>query len=78
MAKPAEAPTRGRPPTGAAKTSTERNAERRERLKQEGWRSVTALLDPAAAAALERLCAAGLTIDQAVGQALVAHAARRR
>lgn len=74
--KPDEPRRRGRPPTGTAKSSTERNDARRERLKRSGCRILsTVTLDPFAAVALARLTADGrVTIDEAVSAALVAHA----
>lgn len=64
-------PRRGRPPTGEALTSTERNNARRARLVREGHRVLgSVILTPAAAAALDQLTAGGATIDQAISAAL--------
>lgn len=76
---PAAQKVRGRPATGKALTSTERNRLRAERLARAGWRRLGSVqLPPAAAAALEQLTAQGLTIDQAIASALEAAAAAQR
>lgn len=76
---PTEPRRRGRKPSGNAKTSTERNDARRDRLRQAGGRVLsTVLLDPLAAAALAQLTAGGDTIDQAISAALVDRAAAVR
>ncbi|MFG6440503.1 hypothetical protein [Roseateles sp. LKC17W] len=63
----------GRPPTGQAMTSTQRNRARRERLQSQGCRLLgSVVLTPEAAAALDRLTAGGATIDEAISQALSA------
>lgn len=70
------APARGRPVTGQALSSTERNRLRRQRLALEGKRQISGVtLTPEAADALAQLTAGGATIDQAVSAALVALAA---
>lgn len=68
-------PRRGRPSTGEALSSTERNRVRRARLAQQGCRLLgSVVLSPEAAAALDRLTASGATIDEAIGRALLAAA----
>jgi hypothetical protein len=68
--KPDEPRRRGRPPTGKAKTSTQRNEARRERLKTLGGRPISALLTRDEAEALDVLRAGGATVDRAIGDAL--------
>lgn len=76
---PAEPRRRGRRPSGKAKTSTERNDARRERLRQSGGRLLsTVMLGPVAAAALAELTAGGRTIDQEISAALVERLAALR
>lgn len=63
----------GRPVTGEALTSTERNRLRRARLaQQDGCTLGSVNLSGPAAAALEQLRAGGDTIDEAVSRALIA------
>lgn len=66
---------RGRPVTGQALSSTQRNSKRVHRLRGDGGQVLTALLDPAAAQALRALRAGGCTVDAAVCAALVQAAA---
>lgn len=68
-------PRRGRPPTGEALSSTERNRDRRDRLAREGCRILgSVVLTPEAASALDRLTADGRTISDAISAALLAAA----
>lgn len=63
---------RGRPRIGIEPlTSTERNRRRRNALADAGARTVTAVLAPDAAAALDLLRADGSSIDAAIGAAIL-------
>jgi hypothetical protein len=68
------APRRGRPASGAAKSSTERNRQRRERIAREGGSAIHVMLDARATKALAALRKGGATIDEAVSAALLAAA----
>lgn len=64
---------RGRPPTGLATTSTERNRTRRSRLAADaGMSTLTVLITPEARAALDLLTAMGATQSDVVSSALLA------
>lgn len=69
-------PRTGRTSTGAAKTSTQRNRERRARLSTSGMRALHCLITREAGQALDALTADGTTQSQAVSAALIVAAIR--
>lgn len=67
-----QAPKRaGRPSTGTARTSTQRNADRLAKARQLGGDKISAIIDGEAYAALLKLRAGGATVDEAVSRALI-------
>lgn len=72
MTEPKKAPSRGRPVTGTAKTSTERGKAADEALVASGGMILNKLrLSPEAAAALTQLLDSDGTAREAIQQALI-------
>lgn len=65
-------PKLGRPPTGNALSSTERNRRLRAKAAHDGRRVLgSVMLTAEASASLERLTSSGATISEAVSEALI-------